>query len=365
MGNMERAPLGSWDFYMSRCFDLAQRAKGHTAPNPMVGAILVNGDRIIGEGWHHYYGADHAEVNCLKNVAEGDKQLVSESTMYVNLEPCAHHGITPPCADRLVREKVKEVVIANADPFEKVNGKGIDTLREAGIDVRTGVLEREGLWVNRRFFCFHNRKRPYIILKWAQSKDGFIAPDDRSRMQITCPDSKKLLHKWRTEEAAIMVGTTTALNDNPELTARLYEGKQPLRIILDKDLRVPHTHHVYDNKAATWIINEKKEILLGNVHSVPIPFDDNLFPALMRRLYDAKILSVIVEGGGSLLNSLINSDLWDEARIFTGAMSMRQGILAPVLTNETHAFTTEVGVDQLRVYLNNTSGFTHTDGLPL
>ncbi len=364
MDHVENTPLGEQG-NMSRCFDLAQRAKGHTSPNPMVGAVLVYNDRIIGEGWHHYYGADHAEVNCLKNVAEADKHLISECTMYVNLEPCAHHGITPPCADRLVREKVKRVVIANKDPFEKVNGKGIDKLKEAGIEMTTGVLEKEGQWLNRRFFCFHQQKRPYIILKWAGSKDGFIAPADRSKIQITGPESQKLLHKWRTEEAAIMVGTTTAINDNPELTARLHEGKQPLRIVLDKDLRVPHTHHVYDGKAATWIINEQKEILLGNVHSVKMPFGEGLLPALMNRLYEARIFSVIVEGGSSLLNSFINAGLWDEARIFTGDVSIKDGIHAPILVNVVQAFTTLVGNDQLDVYVNNKSGYPYSSGMEL
>jgi diaminohydroxyphosphoribosylaminopyrimidine deaminase/5-amino-6-(5-phosphoribosylamino)uracil reductase len=169
------------EHYIAQCLQLAQRAKGHTAPNPMVGAVLAYNDRVIGEGWHHYYGADHAEVNCLKNVAEADKHLIPEATMYVNLEPCAHYGITPPCATRIVAERIKKVVIANTDPFEQVKGRGIDILEDAGVAVTTGVSEKEGLWVNRRFFCFHKQKRPYIILKWAQTKDGFIAPVDRSR----------------------------------------------------------------------------------------------------------------------------------------------------------------------------------------
>ncbi len=351
--------------YIMQCFGLAQRAKGHTAPNPMVGAVLVHNDRVIGEGWHHYYGADHAEVNCLKCVADADKHLIPESTMYVNLEPCAHFGMTPPCAERLVHEKVKQVVISNKDPFERVDGKGISILKEAGIAVQTGVLEKEGLWVNRRFFCFHKQKRPYIILKWAQSADGFIAPPDRSRLQITGIEAKTLVHKWRTEEAAIMVGTTTALHDNPELTARLYDGKQPLRIVLDKDLKTPHTHHVYDNKAATWIINEQKETLQGNVHSVQLPFYEGLLPALMQRLYDAKMLSVIVEGGPSLLNSFITAGLWDEGRIFTGDSLIPGGIPAPVLNGGVPAFNTKVGGDQLQVCVNAASGYRYASGMEL
>ena len=353
------------EHYIKLSLDLAQRAKGHTAPNPMVGAVLVHNDRIIGEGWHHYYGADHAEVNCLKSVAAADKYLIPESTMYVNLEPCAHYGITPPCANRLVEEHVKQVVIANNDPFEKVNGRGVDMLKAGGVSVETGVLGKEGLWVNRRFFCFHKEKRPYIILKWAQTKDGFIAPVDRSRFQISNALSQKLLHKWRTEEAAIMVGNTTALNDNPQLTSRLYEGRQPLRIVLDKRMKLPTTYHVYDNTAPTWIVNEQKEILLGNVHSVKLPFDDMLIPTLLYRLYEAKILSVIVEGGATLLNSFIHLGLWDEARVFTGDVSLKEGIHAPILKDAMHAFTTDVATDKLELYVNKKSDYSYIKGMEL
>lgn len=352
-------------FFMSRCFELAQRAKGHTAPNPMVGALLVHNDRVIGLGWHHNYGGDHAEVNCLKSVAADDKHLIPESTMYVNLEPCAHQGLTPPCADRLVREKVKQVIIANKDTFEKVNGRGIDTMVQGGIEVSAGVLENEGKWVNRRFFCFHKQKRPYVILKWAQTQDGFIAPADRSRLQITNAESQKLVHKWRTEEAAIMVGTHTALSDDPQLTARLYEGKQPLRIVLDKTLKLPHTHHIYDAKAATWIINEQKEILYGNVHSVKMPFDDTLLPALLRRLHDAKILSLIVEGGTTLLYNLISLGLWDEARVFTGNVNIKDGIKAPVLVHAVPAFAKDISDDKLQVFVNERSEYPYVPGMEL
>lgn len=354
-----------YELYMSHCLGLAERARGHTAPNPMVGAVLVHNDRIIGKGWHHYYGADHAEVNCLKSVAAADKHLIPESTMFVNLEPCAHYGITPPCANRLVAEHIKHVVIANRDPFEKVNGMGIDILKGAGITVETGIIEQEGLWVNRRFFCFHKQKRPYIILKWAQTKEGRIAPADRSRLQISNTASQKLVHKWRTEEAAIMVGTTTAINDNPQLTSRLYEGRHPLRIALDKNLKIPATHHLYDNTAATWIINEQKEILNGNVHLVKLPFGNNLLPVLLHRLYEAKILSLMVEGGAALLNSFIALGLWDEARIFTASTSIKDGLKAPVLSNEVLAYTTDVNNDKLQVYTNKNSDYRYINGMEL
>ena len=357
--------MNTAEYYMSNCLELAQRAKGHTAPNPMVGAILVYNDRIIGEGWHHFYGADHAEVNCLKNVPEADKHLIPESTMYVNLEPCAHYGITPPCAVRLVEERVKQVMIANKDPFEVVSGRGIELLKEGRILVQTGILEKEGGWVNRRFFCYHKKKRPYIILKWAQTKEGYLAAADRSRVQITGAESQQLVHKWRTEEGAIMVGTHTALNDNPQLTARLWQGKQPLRIAIDRKLQLPATHHLFDNSTATWIINEEREILHGNVHHVMMPFDDTLLSQLLHRLYEANILSLIVEGGAILLDSFIKQGLWDEARIFTGNTSIRNGIPAPLLTGESHAFTSVIGEDRLQVFVNNNSDYPYIAGMEL
>jgi diaminohydroxyphosphoribosylaminopyrimidine deaminase/5-amino-6-(5-phosphoribosylamino)uracil reductase len=351
--------------FMSRCFQLAPRANGHTTPNPMVGAVLVHNGRVIGEGWHHHYGADHAEVNCIKNVIDADKHLIPESTMYVNLEPCAHYGITPPCAGRLVQERVGKVVIANTDPFEKVSGKGIGILREGGVEVETGVLEREGLWVNRRFFCYHSRNRPYIILKWARSRDGFIAPADGSRVQISSPESMQLVHKWRTEESAILVGAHTARNDDPQLTARLWKGKQPLRIVLDRKLTLPHTHHVFDSAAATWVINEEREAMQGNVHFVQIAFDEDMLWALMSRLYDARILSLIVEGGAQLSGSFIGAGLWDEARIFTGAPVLEKGVSAPVLTDGVHAFSCPLGPDDLTVFVNKQSAWPYVAGMEL
>jgi diaminohydroxyphosphoribosylaminopyrimidine deaminase / 5-amino-6-(5-phosphoribosylamino)uracil reductase len=351
--------------YMHRCFELAERAKGHTAPNPMVGAVLVSGDRIIGEGWHHHYGADHAEVNCIKNVAVEDRHLIPGSTMYVSLEPCAHHGITPPCAHRLVQEKIGEVIIANTDPFEQVNGNGVQILLDAGINVRAGVCEKEGRWLNRRFFCFHSRHRPYIILKWAQTRDGFIAPADRSRLQISSGESSKLLHKWRTQECAIMVGAITARLDNPQLTARHWEGEHPLRIVLDRNLQLPHTHHIFDNTAATWVINDQREILDGNVHSIKLPFGDALLPALMQRLHSTRILSLIVEGGASLLTSFIAQNLWDEARIFTGTAEIGEGVAAPALQNEVSAFATTSGSDQMHVFTNLGSHYPYPGDMEL
>jgi diaminohydroxyphosphoribosylaminopyrimidine deaminase/5-amino-6-(5-phosphoribosylamino)uracil reductase len=350
---------------MQHCLQLAQQAKGHTSPNPMVGAVLVHDGRIIGEGYHHFYGAAHAEVNCLDHVSPADKHLISDSTLYVNLEPCAHFGLTPPCASRVIAEQVKKVVIANTDPFERVSGRGIAMLRDAGIAVSTGILEQEGLWVNRRFFCFHTLRRPYIILKWAQTADGYIGAADSSPIKITGADSQQLLHKWRTEEAAIMVGFTTALNDNPQLTARQHTGRQPLRIALDRNLLLPKTNHLYSDEAATWLINEKDETSMGNMHFIKLPFDEHLLPALLQRLYTAHILSVIVEGGAHLLHSFIAAGLWDEARVFTGSMHIGAGIAAPVLTNQTAARQSTIGNDVLQVYTNMSSSCTYIPGMEL
>ena len=349
--------------YMMRCLELAQRAKGNTAPNPMVGAVLVHQVRIIGEGWHHYYGADHAEVNCIKNVAEADRHLIPDSVMYVNLEPCAHYGLTPPCANRIVEEGIKEVHIANVDPFPKVSGRGIDILDAAGVTVLTGEEKNAGLWVNRRFFCTHTLQRPYVILKWAQTKDRFMAPVDRSRFQITGSESQVLVHCWRTEEGAILVGTTTAMNDNPQLTARLYEGKQPLRIAIDKDLKLPRTHHLFDDSAATWIINAHDESQIGNVHFIQCDFNQPVVPQLLQRLHTARILSLIVEGGEALLQSFIAPGLWDEARVFTGDVTLQSGVPSPLLPVGIPELSALYGKDLLQLYVNPKSAYPFVYGL--
>lgn len=351
--------------YMKRALQLAALGSGNTAPNPMVGAVLVHNGRVIGEGWHKQYGHAHAEINCLASVAAGDRQWIKESTMYVTLEPCAHHGKTPPCADRLVTEGLKKVVIANTDPFSKVNGKGIAMLKDAGIEVQTGLLEQEGRWLNRRFFCMHMLGRPYIILKWAQTSDGFIAPQSRQPIAITGADTAVLVHRWRTQEAAIMVGTTTAQNDNPMLTARLWQGRQPLRVVLDRKLTLPATANMYNTDAPTWVVNEDKEDQQGHITFVKSTFDDKLLPTLLARLHTASVLSVIVEGGAALLSSFIAAGLWDEARILTATRTLGSGVAAPSLCDAAHAFSTQLGSDHLSLFVNSTSKFTYTPGVAL
>lgn len=331
----------------------------------MVGAVLVHEGRIIGEGWHEEYGQAHAEVNCLESVQEADKHLIPESTMYVSLEPCAHHGNTPPCAERLVKERVKEVIVCNGDPYAKVSGKGMAILDKAGIDTTTGILEDKGLWVNRRFFCFHQQQRPYIILKWAQTKDGYIAPPDRSRTQITNKASSQLVHKWRTEEDAIMVGYQTALHDDPQLTTRLWQGNNPLRIVVDKDQNLPPAGKVFDTHAETWILNRKDSAAKGNLHYIQLDFEQDIIPQLLQQLHEAGKQSLIVEGGAALLNSFIQAGLWDEARVFTANHLLNDGIKSPTLRDANHVLQTSVSTDELNVYVRQGSGYPYAEGCEL
>ena len=353
------------EFYIRRCFQLAELGKGLVAPNPMVGAVLVHNGRIIGQGWHRHYGANHAEVDCLNAVAPANKHLIPQSTMYVNLEPCAHHGKTPPCANRLVKEGIKNVVIANTDPFPQVSGKGISILQNAGIKVTVGILEHEGLWLNRRFFCLQSKGRPYIILKWAQTADAFIAHDNRSRVQISNPYTQQLLHKWRTEEAAILVGTHTVLIDNPQLTARLWKGHSPLRVIVDKNLSVPNNYKVFDNVAPTWIINQYKNEKLGNITFIKNDFTNRLPQDILQLLKLANINSLIIEGGATLLSSFINAGLWDEARIFTASNTFTKGLPAPTLTHAQEVFQEPISNNVLTVFTNQHTAFPYRQGMQL
>lgn len=337
---------------MRRCLELAARGIGTAAPNPMVGAVLVHQGRLIGEGWHKACGQAHAEIDCLHSVAEHDKPLIADSTMYVSLEPCAHYGKTPPCASRIVAEGIKKVVICNNDPFEKVRGRGIDILLNAGIEVVTGVLEKDGRWLNRRFFHYHEEKRPYIVLKWAESADGFIAPANRSRKQISGLQSQLLLHKWRTEEQAIMIGTTTALNDNPALTARSWKGRQPIRIIPDANLILPATHNIYKADASTIIFTHNKEEQHENIHLKKVSNVRDL-KEILDVLTEMSINSILVEGGAMLLNSFIDAGLWEEARIFTAPHALGEGIPSPVLKRATMHSCATIGIDQLTTYIHN------------
>ncbi len=310
------------EFFMQRCIGLALKGSGHVSPNPMVGAVLVQEGGIIGEGDHHFWGGPHAEVNCVNSVPPELQELIPRSTLYVSLEPCAHHGKTPPCADLVIAQNIPEVVIGCVDLFSKVAGKGIEKLRQAGIGVTVGVLEDACRYLNRRFFTFHEQLRPYVVLKWAQSADGFIAPPDRSPVRISNPFADRLVHRWRTEEAGIMVGTQTALLDNPRLTARLWPGKSPVRIVLDLDSKVPGSHYVKDGSVRTLILT-----------SAEIDAEQALVPQVLAQLHKESVLSVIVEGGALLLQQFISGGHWDEARVITGQMALSGGLPAPVLKN--------------------------------
>lgn len=322
--------------FMKRCIELASKGRGTTAPNPMVGSVIVHNNKIIGEGYHRKCGEAHAEVNAINDVS--DKKMLSQSTLYVNLEPCSHFGKTPPCSDLIIKSGIPRVVVANIDPNPQVQGKGIDKLRAAGIDVISGVLENEGEALNKRFFVFQRQKRPYIILKWAQTQDGFIDVIRNSAMPqqpnwITNQYARMMVHKWRSEEQAIMIGTNTAQIDNPKLNVRDWTGKNPLRIVLDRTLRLPNTLNILDKSTPTLIFTEKETGYNDSENCTykHIVFDTNLLVNITNELYNRNIQSIIIEGGAKLLTSFITAKLWDEARVFVGDIHFNDGILAPRL----------------------------------
>jgi diaminohydroxyphosphoribosylaminopyrimidine deaminase / 5-amino-6-(5-phosphoribosylamino)uracil reductase len=318
---------------MHRCLELAKEGAGYVAPNPMVGAVLVYENRIIGEGFHRVYGKEHAEVNCIHSVKKEDRALIPRSTMYVSLEPCAHHGKTPPCADMIIKEKIPAVVIGCRDPFKKVDGKGIEKLQAAGVQVTTGILEQESLTLNKRFISFHTMHRPYIILKWAQTANGKITERNVSRLLISNEYTNRLVHKWRSEEAAILVGTNTALTDDPQLTNRLWKGPTPIRMVVDKELRLPSTLRLFDKQVMTIVFNTVKHEEQENLLFYKIDRDVNLVNQLILALYQLNIQSVLIEGGARLLQSFIDEEAWDEARIITNSeLLVKNGLPAPVLS---------------------------------
>ena len=312
---------------MQRALQLADLGKFETAPNPRVGAVIVHEGVIIGEGFHRKYGQAHAEVNAVASVQ--NKELLKDSTIYVTLEPCSHTGKTPPCADLLVRHNFKRVVICNRDPYDKVNGIGIEKLQQAGIKVETDVLVEEGRNLNRRFFTFHEKERPYIILKWAQSADGFIAPNDNAQHWITGSLSKQLVHKWRAEEASILVGKNTALIDNPTLTTREVIGKNPTRITVDQHLSLPQDFNMYSADAKTIVLNGTKAEDKDNLELVTLDFQQSLAKQVAAVCFQRNIQSIIIEGGANTLSQFIAENLWDEARVFKGQASFNNGIAAP------------------------------------
>ncbi len=325
----------SHNFFMKRCIELAKLGAGKVAPNPMVGAVIVHNNVIIGEGYHECFGGAHAEVNAINQVK--DKSLLKTATIYVSLEPCAHQGKTPPCADLIVKHEIPNVVIGMQDPFSEVNGAGIKILKNAGSKVTIGILEKQCLELNKEFITYHTKKRPYIILKWAETADGFI---DKERKEnepqqpnwITNETCRALVHKWRSETKAILVGTNTALTDNPKLDVRTWSGNSPLRIVLDRQLRLPENLHLFNTKQPTLVINEKKSESNNTLEYIRLDFNDILITNLLHLLYKKGVSSIIIEGGQKVLSSFIEQNYWDEARIFVGNLFFKKGIKAPTIS---------------------------------
>ncbi len=332
--------------FMKRCIELASKAIGYTSPNPMVGSVIVYDGDIIGEGYHEKYGEAHAEVNAINSVK--DKSLLPKSTLYVNLEPCAHFGKTPPCSNLIIEHEIPKVVIGCVDTFSEVAGKGIQKMKDAGIEVVVGVLESESRELNKRFFTFHEKKRPYIILKWAESQDGYIAPKNQTEpFWMTSSESKKLVHKWRAEEDAILVGRITAEKDNPSLTAREVEGKNPTRIVIDKDLKLDTSLNLFNSEAETLIFNSIKSEEIDTNNYIKINFN-SLIENILEELYKQNIQSVIIEGGSTTLQSFFDANMWNEARIFTANKALTEGVKAPNIKGEITS-TTNIDEDELEI----------------
>ena len=331
--------------FMQRALDLAERGKGSVCPNPLVGCVLVHEGKIIGEGYHQQYGGPHAEVNAIASVI--DSKLLAKATAYVSLEPCSHYGKTPPCANLLVEKGIKSVVVATLDPNPLVAGKGVKLLQEAGISVQVGLLKQEARWQNRRFFCQQEKQRPYLILKWAQTQDGFIARENFDSKWISCPQSRQLVHQWRAEEQAILVGKNTALHDNPRLTVRDWTGSDPIRVVLDSKLELPADLHLFDQQIPTLCYTTLKSEKLPNLEWVKLP--QLSLEALLADLHARQIQSVLIEGGSQTIHQFLAAGLWDEARVFTAPIEFERGIAAPQLT-QTPAESHAIGEDQLDIY---------------
>ena len=346
------------EFYIKRCIELAKNGLGTTYPNPLVGSVIVHDGKIIGEGWHKKAGEPHAEVNAVNSVK--NKSLLKEATIYVSLEPCSHFGKTPPCCDLIIANEIPNIVVGTIDPFAKVAGNGIKKLVESGKNVTVGVLEDECNELNKRFFTFHQKKRPYIILKWAETVDGFIAPEMLKPVQhdklkpvwITNQYSRQLVHKWRTEEQAVLVGTKTVLDDNPKLDVRDFSGNNPIRIVLDKSGKISEKYQVKDNLQKTIFITESKNFnSTENCIYENTIFDTNLISSICSILYQNDIQSLIIEGGSKTIQSFIDANLWDEAIVFIGQTTFQNGTLAPNISgNPVAGF--DIMNDELKIFKN-------------
>ena len=328
--------------FIKRCIEIAKNGLSNAMPNPSVGAVIVYNDTIIGEGFTSAYGGNHAEVNAINSVK--DKSLLAKSTIYVSLEPCSHFGKTPPCCNLIIEHNIPNIVVGILDSNKKVAGNGIKKLLEAGRNVTVGVLEKECYQSNIRFFTFHEKKRPYIILKWAETLNGFIAPETRNDQKpvwITNEYSRQLVHKWRSEEQAILIGTQTVIDDNPKLDVRDWSGKNPVRIVLDLNNRIPKENHIFDNQQETIVISDK-----NNINK------ENLAQEIANLLFDKNIQSVIIEGGSKTLQTFIDANLWDEARIFVGNCTFEKGIKAPILNKMYQEKSETIDTDKLLIFKN-------------
>lgn len=345
--------------YMWRCLELSLMGEGNTAPNPMVGSVIVHKGRIIGEGYHHKCGEAHAEVNAINAVK--NKSLLRESTLYVNLEPCSHHGKTPPCSDLIIRKGIPRVVIGCKDPNSLVAGKGIKKMEDAGIEVQTGMLEEESLYLNRSFFTYHSAKRPYVILKWAQTIDGFMdierdVEESPHVNWITGKALKTLVHRWRSVNPAILVGTVTAINDNPALTVREWVGENPLRMVVDENHVLPNNLRLFDQQIPTVVFCRKPKENKPNLEYIALDFESPIAPQILNFLYNREVQSVIVEGGKLMLDTFLNNNLWDEIRLLTGDKFFYRGLKAPVVPQ--YAKTIDhVGKDRLIHIVNHKNPF--------
>src|SRR5476651_595556 len=340
------------EIYMRRCLELAALGMGSVSPNPMVGAVIVYDGKIIGEGYHQQYGKAHAEVNAVTQVLlqfDNAADLLKQATIYVTLEPCAHYGKTPPCADLIIKHQIPNVVVGCRDPFDQVNGKGIEKLQAAGINVVVGISEAGCLDLNKRFFTRVKKQRPYILLKWAQTSDGFFAPADNSQFWITGKASRKLVHQWRGEEDAILIGKNTALIDNPQLNVRYGSGRSPKRVVIDRNLELPESLNIFDQSVETFVFNALKTDVDGKIKYIALEDFDNFVPQyILFQLYLQDVQSVIIEGGAKTSEAFINASLWDEARVFTGNVTLKNGIKAPVIEGDIIS-TDNIGEDELRI----------------
>ncbi len=345
--------MQSFDTYMKMCLELASKGIGNVSPNPLVGCVIVHNNQIIGQGYHQKYGESHAEVNAINSVK--NKDLLAKSTLFVNLEPCSHYGKTPPCCELIAKHKIKHVVVGCLDYSEKVNGKGIKFLRNRKVEVTTDIIKEECFWINRRFFENQIKNKPYIILKWAQTKDGFIdkirTSNNKGINWITSAPTKKIVHKWRSEEDAILVGRKTVENDNPELTVREAKGTNPLRIVLDSELQLNANCNVFNNQAQTLVVNQKVSKIEKNVEYLKTT-KKTIIKELIEHLHQKKIGSIIVEGGMETLNYFIQHNLWNEARILIGNKEFKKGLKAPIIKKNPKT-TTKLKEDTLITYYND------------